>query len=202
MSLEPFVSFASRAVPLMIDNIDTDVITPIGRVLQGPKATVEFAFEPLRFAADGTLDPACPLNDPAYAGARILIAGDNFACGSSRETAVWAVKGLGYAAVIAAGFGGIFFSNCFKNGVLPIVLAADAVAALAEFARGGGEVSVDLEAQRVTGGPVSASFEISPLRKEALLGGLDDLGVILKRAGALEAFEARDRAARPWVYLT
>jgi 3-isopropylmalate/(R)-2-methylmalate dehydratase small subunit len=198
--MERFQSFASKAVPLLIDNVDTDVITPIGRVLQGRAATIEYAFEPLRFGADGALRSDCPLNDPAYAGARILIAGDNFGCGSSRETAVWAVQGMGFAAVIAPSFGGIFFSNCFKNGVLPIALAAEDVAALAAVAAGGGEVLVDLEGERVAAAAIDRRFEISPLRKEALLGGLDDLGLILRRERALEAFEARDQLERPWVY--
>jgi 3-isopropylmalate/(R)-2-methylmalate dehydratase small subunit len=201
MSLEPFVSFRSKAVPLPIDNVDTDVITPIGRVLQGREATVTYAFEPLRYDAEGALRPDCPLNDPAYAGACILVCGDNFGCGSSRETAVWAVKGLGYAAVIAPSFGDIFFSNCFKNGVLPVALDAAAVTALGELAARGEEIAVDLEGQQVIGGGVAYGFEISALRKEALLGGLDDLGLMLRRTDAIAAFEASDRAARPWVYL-
>jgi len=199
--MEPFVSFTSKAVPLLIDNIDTDAITPIGRVLQGREVMIRYAFEPLRFAPDGALRPDCPLNDPAYAGARILIGGDNFACGSSRETAVWAIQGMGYRAVIAPSFGGIFFTNCLKGGLLPVALSAADVAALAGHAVRGGEISVDLEGQRVSGGGVTAGFEISPLRKEALLGGLDDLGLILRRDAASAAFEARDRQARPWVYL-
>ena len=199
--MEPFVSFTSKAVPLLIDNIDTDVITPIGRVLQGRETMIRYAFEPLRFGDDGEPRADCTLNDPAYAGARILIAGDNFACGSSRETAVWAIQGMGYRAVIAPSFGGIFFTNCLKSGLLPIALPAADVAALAGHAAQGGEISVDLEGQGVSGGGVTAGFEIPPLRKEALLGGLDDLGLILKRDAASAAFEARDRQARPWVYL-
>jgi len=200
--MTPFESFASKAIPLLIDNIDTDVITPIGRVLEGREATVRYAFESLRFAPDGSLRPECPLNDPAYADARILIGGENFGCGSSRETAVWALAGMGFSTVIAPSFGGIFFSNCFKNGVLPIVLAAEDVAALASHAVSGGEVLVDLESQRVRGGALERSFQVPALRKEALLDGLDDLGLILKREQALAAFEARDCKARPWVYLS
>jgi 3-isopropylmalate/(R)-2-methylmalate dehydratase small subunit len=95
-------------VPLLVDDVDTDVITPIGRVLQGGSALVKFAFEPLRYDAAGRLRGDCPLDDPRYAGAQILIAGENFACGSSRETAVWAVRGLGFRCVIAPSFGDIF----------------------------------------------------------------------------------------------
>lgn len=200
--MEPLKSFASKAVPLTIDNIDTDVITPIGRVLQGAAAMLEFAFEPLRFGSDGALRADCPLNDPHYRGARILIAGHNFACGSSRETAVWAVKAMGFCAVIAPSFGDIFFSNCFKNGVLPIVLAPADVTALADLARGGKEIAIDLEAQRISGAGFECRFEIAALRKEALVGGLDELDLMLRRAEALKAFEDRDQRARPWVYLT
>ncbi|MBV9995680.1 MAG: 3-isopropylmalate dehydratase small subunit [Caulobacteraceae bacterium] len=200
--MTPFESFASKAVPLPIDNVDTDVITPIGRVLEGAEALVRYAFESLRFAPDGSLRRDCPFNDPAYAGARILIGGENFGCGSSRETAVWALAGMGFSAVIAPSFGGIFFSNCFKNGVLPIVLAAEDVAAVARHAAGGSEILVDLGRQRVSAGALERSFEVPALRKEALLDGLDDLGLILKRQEALAAFETRDRLERPWVYLS
>lgn len=199
--MEPFALLTSKAVPLLVDNVDTDVITPIGRVLQGGPALVEFAFEPLRFDAAGRLRPDCPLNDPRYAGAQVLIAGDNFACGSSRETAVWAVRGLGFRCVIAPSFGDIFHSNCFKNGVLPVALPADAVAALARYADGGVNlVVVDLDAQRVRAGDASYAFEVTPLRKEALQSGLDDLGLILRRRDAIERFERADRERRPWAY--
>lgn len=198
--MTPFTPVRSRAVPLPIDNLDTDVITPIGRVLEGREATVTFAFEPLRYDQDGALRPDSPLNDPAYAGAEILIGGANFACGSSRETAVWAVKGLGFRAVIAPSFGDIFYSNCFKNGVLPVVLPAEAVASLSRLAESGAQVAVDLEGQTVRSGDVVHRFEVSAPRKEALLLGLDDLGLIRRRTARIDAFEAADRVARPWVY--
>jgi len=200
--MEPFQTLHSKAVPLLVDDVDTDVITPIGRVLQGGSALVEFAFEPLRYDAAGRLHGDCPLDDPRYAGAQILIAGDNFACGSSRETAVWAVRGLGYRCVIAPSFGGIFHSNCFKNGVLPVTLAASDVVALAAFAEGGADlVTVDLEAQQVRAGERSYAFDVPPLRKEALRSGLDDLGLILRRRDAISRFEQADRVARPWAHL-
>jgi 3-isopropylmalate/(R)-2-methylmalate dehydratase small subunit len=200
MTPAAFLPVHSTAVPLLADNIDTDVITPIGRVLQGREATIAFAFEPLRFGPDGALRADCPLNDPAYAGAEILIAGANFACGSSRETAVWAVAGMGFRVVIAPSFGDIFHTNCFKNGVLPIVLAAGEVAALARHASAGGAIQIDLEAGTVTAANVRYSFETAPLRKEALLLGLDDLGLILRRSEAVARFEEDDRRRRPWIY--
>jgi 3-isopropylmalate/(R)-2-methylmalate dehydratase small subunit len=198
--MEPFTTLRSQAVVLPVDDVDTDVITPIGRVLQGPKAMIEFAFEPLRYDAAGRLRPECPLNDPARAGARILLAGANFACGSSRETAVWAVRGLGFRCVVAPSFGAIFESSCFKNGVLPVRLDADAVRALAALATDGAELEVDLDAQRVAAGDRSFAFAIAPLRKEALRFGRDDLALIQRRAESIAAFERRDRAARRWAY--
>ena len=200
MSAETFAVVTSKATPLLIDNIDTDVITPIGRVLEGRDAVVKYAFEPMRFTRDGALDPACPLNDPAFAGAQILIGGDNFGCGSSRETAVWAVRGLGYRVVIAKSFGDIFFSNCFKNGVLAVQLPAEQVDRLAEAAARGETVSVDLQSQRITSGDSEAAFAVSSLRKEMLASGLDDLGLISRRAEAISEFERADKIARPWVY--
>jgi 3-isopropylmalate/(R)-2-methylmalate dehydratase small subunit len=199
--MEPFKSFKSRAVPLLIDNIDTDVITPIGRVMQGGNALFEFAFEPLRFDPAGRLRPDCPLNDRRYEGARILIAGDNFGCGSSRETAVWAVAGLGFRCVIAPSFGDIFYSNGFKNGLLPVILPKAEVAALAQYAEGGrNEIGINLESQIISTGDNKFSFHIPSLRKEALLLGLDDLGLIQRRMETVFEFEKRDRELRPWVH--
>jgi 3-isopropylmalate/(R)-2-methylmalate dehydratase small subunit len=199
--MEPFKSFKSRAVPLLIDNIDTDVITPIGRVMQGGKALFEFAFEPLRFDPAGRLRPDCPLNDRRYNGAKILIAGDNFGCGSSRETAVWAVAGSGFRCVIAPSFGDIFYSNGFKNGILPVMLARTEVNELARYAESGeNEIGVQLESQTIAAGDRSYRFDIAPLRKEALLLGLDDLGLIQRRMEAVFEFEKRDRELRPWVH--
>jgi 3-isopropylmalate/(R)-2-methylmalate dehydratase small subunit len=200
--VDQLVRIASRAVPLLLDDVDTDVITPIRRVLEGMPSLVEHAFEALRFRADGTLDPDCPLNDPRYTGAEILLAGRNFGCGSSRETAVWAVKGRGFRCVVAASFGDIFRSNCFKNGVLSVAVAPADVAALGAEARAAaGDFVVDLERCRITtpGGRVVA-FELSALRREALLHGLDDLGLTLRRRAALESFARADRARRPWAY--
>lgn len=198
--MEPFATLRSKAVPLLVDDVDTDVITPIGRVLEGPKAMIEFAFEALRYDRAGGLRADCPLNDPAWAGARVLIAGANFGCGSSRETAVWALRGLGFRCVIAPSFGDIFQSSCFKNSVLPVTLPSDDVRALAALASRGAELEVDLDAQRVSAGALSFGFAIAPLRKEALRFGLDDLALVQRRAESIRAFERRDRAARRWAY--
>lgn len=199
--MEPFRTLRSRAVPLRIDNVDTDVITPMRRILEGREAIVTFAFEPLRFDASGAPRPGCPLDDPAYAGARILVTGANFGCGSSRETAVWAVAGLGYRCIISPSFGDIFLSNCFKNGLLPVILGEPEVGEIAAAAERGEEIGVALEDATVSlADGRRFAFEIAPIRKEALLRGLDDLGLTLRRLDRIDAFEARDRQARAWAH--
>ena len=200
--MEPFQTLTSRATPLLIDNIDTDVITPMQRVMQGRDALVTYAFETLRFDASGAPRPDSPLDDPAYAGAKILVVGANFGCGSSRETAVWAVAGLGYRCIIGASFGDIFFSNCFKNGLLPVILAEEAVAEVAAAAGRGEEIRVSLDHPCVSlADGRRFAFAIASIRREALQQGLDDLGLVLRRLDRIEAFEARDRNARAWASL-
>jgi len=188
------------AAPLMIDSIDTDTITSMPRVLEGGGSLVRYAFEPLRYLEDGSPNPDFPLNQAKYEGAQILIAGANFGCGSSRETAVWAVKGLGLKVVIASSFGDIFFQNLFKNGLLPIRLEGGAVALLSEQADGA-EFVVDLAAQRITAPDATlVPFEVNAFRKQGLLQGLDDLDLVLAKADSVRRFQANDRKLRPWVY--
>lgn len=189
----------SRAVVLRMENVDTDVITPIARVLQGREAVVRFAFEPLRFDAGGAPLPTHPFNDPERAGAEVLVAGRNFGCGSSRETAAWAVRGLGFQVVVAPSYGDIFYSNCLKNGVLPVRLAVDEVETLMRAADNLAEIEVDLPRQSLRCGERQYAFEIGALQKEMLLSGLDEIGMMQARASAQVAFDERDSLARPWV---
>lgn len=199
--MEPFVTLVSRAVPLPLDHVDTDVITPMKRVMEGPEAMVRHAFEPLRFDETGAPRPGFPLDDPAFEGARILVVGANFGCGSSRETAVWALSGLGLRCVVGASFADIFASNCFKNGLLPVTLPPAALAEVMDAARRREEVTVSLEEQVVVlADGTRHAFHVPAVRKEALRAGLDELGLVLRRLDRIEAFEARDRRARPWVY--
>jgi 3-isopropylmalate/(R)-2-methylmalate dehydratase small subunit len=194
---EPLVRVSGIAMPLPIDSIDTDVITPMPRVMDG--SYVEHAFEPLRAHADGTPRADDPFADPRFAGAEILVTGANFGCGSSRETAVWAVKGMGYRVVVAESFGDIFFSNCFKNGVLPLRLAHEDVAALLATAEAGGTITVDLVEMTVTADDRRVAFELPELRRTALLEGLDDLDVALLTVPEIEAFEIARQERHPWV---
>jgi len=198
--MERFTSVQGRAIPLLVPDIDTDVITPIKRVMQGGDALTRYAFESLRYREDGSPDPECPLNQEAYREAPILLAGANFACGSSRETAVWAVRGLGIRCIIAPSFGEIFFDSCFENGLLPIALPVAELDALAAEAAAG-ELCVDLERCEIT--PPSGRvipFSVHPLQREALLSGRDSIELTLSREPEIEAFQLRDRELRPWVY--
>lgn len=208
--MEKLRVLTSKAAPLMLANIDTDVITPMRRLVvsTGP-GLAKYAFEPLRYtggdADTGEPNPDFIMNQPAFQQAKILVTGENFGCGSSRETAVSVLVHLGYRCVIGSSFGGIFYNNCFQNGILPIVLPVEQVEALAaeslETADQDIGVTVDLEACTITT-PLgnTISFEVNGLRREALMEGLDAIGVTLKRDDAIAAFQARDRQSRPWVY--
>lgn len=202
MTMPPFACVAGAAVPLMRANVDTDVIIRIERLTSFQRDQLgPYAFEALRLRADGSEDPACVLNRPPFRRAPVLLAGENFGCGSSREGAVWALMGMGVRCVIAPSFGDIFFNNCFQNGVLPLRLPAAQVEALAAQCAGGAAMKVDLQARTITApdGRVSP-FEIDSLRREALLHGLDDIGLTLKDDALIRAWQQADRARRPWAW--
>lgn len=200
--MQAFTTLTGAAAPLMRDNIDTDVIIRIERLTGTTKASMgAVAFEAWRFRPDGSENPDFALNRPEFRGAPILVTGANFGCGSSREGAVWALMGMGLRCVIAESFGDIFFNNCFQNGMLPIRLPADAARRLADQCTGGAQVTVDLERQEVVfpdGGRMT--FAIEPMRRTAMLEGLDEIGLTLKHADAIADYQAADRAARPWVW--
>ena len=189
----------SLAVVLRLENVDTDVITPIGRVLEGPQAIVDYAFEPLRFADDGSRRADDPFADPDRQNAQILIAGRNFGCGSSRETAAQAIMGMGFRCVIAPSFGDIFYSNCLKNGVLAIALASREVERIMTSADALSRIVVRLPEQRIALEGQIADFEIDPLSKRMLLDGIDEIGLLQGYADAKAEFDRHDTKARPWV---
>ena len=203
--MTPFTQVSGPAAPLMEANVNTDVIIRIERLSEFAADALEpYAFEAWRFQEDGAEDPGFVLNQSPWRGAPILLAGSNFGCGSSREGAVHALACIGVQAVIAPSFGGIFRNNCYQNGVLPVVLPEESVAAFAEIARTQPEApfAVDLERQVVVppnGAPVP--FEIDGLRKSALLQGVDDLGLTASRLPEIAEFQDRDRAERPWVWI-
>lgn len=196
--MTPFITLTAVAVPLDMVNVDTDRIVP-ARFLRKPRSAgyENFLFHDLR-----EKDPQFVLDRPAFKDAQILVAAENFGCGSSREGAVWALAGAGFRAWIAPSFGDIFFENSFKNGVLALVLPLDTVARLREAlaARPGTKLTIDLAAQAVTmpGGEVE-SFDIDPFRKECLLAGIDEIQLTLRYEDAIAAYERRQRDETPWL---
>lgn len=203
--MEALRQIEGMAAPLLRQNIDTDVIIPMGRLLRASRDELGgYAFEPLRYLSDGEENPDFVLNQPAFRGAPILLAGDNFGCGSSREMAVWAIRGMGIRCVIAPSFGDIFRNNCFQNSVLPIVLPAATVQELADEASTGGanaRFTVDLEAMRITcPSGRTVAFDIAPARREALLEGLDAIAMTQRRSAEIAGFQAADAKQRPWIY--
>ncbi len=200
--MQKFTSLTAVAAPLPIVNVDTDMIIPkdylktIARTGLG-----KGLFAEMRYRDDGSPDPDFVLNKPAYAKARILVAGDNFGCGSSREHAPWALTDFGIRCVISTSFADIFYNNCFKNGILPVVVSPDELEALLDDARRGANatLSVDLESQTIRGpdgGEIR--FDIDAGRKYRLLNGIDDIGETLERSAAIDNFEKKLAQTRPW----
>ena len=203
--MRKFTVITGVAAPLAEKNVNTDIIIPIKRLVGTQRGTLgEFAFEPWRYNEEGVDNQDFILNHDRYVGAKILIAGANFACGSSREGAVWALEEFGIRAIIAPSFGAIFFNNCFQSGLLPIVLDEAIIAKFMDQAREsnmGPNFTIDLEEQMITtpDGKV-VQFDTEPFRREALLAGLDDLGMTTQRISEIDAFQNKDRTDRPWVY--
>ncbi len=201
--MDKFTTITGVAAPMPLVNVDTDMIIP-KQFLKTIKRTglgVNL-FDEMRYDQQGNEIPDFVLNQPAYREAQILVAGDNFGCGSSREHAPWALLDFGIRCVIAPSFADIFFNNCFKNGILPIVLPQDQVDVLMADAKKGANarMTVDLEAQTVTTSDgQSFGFEVDPFKKHCLLNGLDDIGLTLEQVSAIDAFEAKASAQRPWV---
>jgi 3-isopropylmalate/(R)-2-methylmalate dehydratase small subunit len=202
MTMQPFTVVTGPAAPLLRANIDTDVIIRIEHLtMPSRKELGRYAMEVLRYLPDGSEDPSFILNQPAFRGAPILLAGPNFGCGSSREHAVWALQGAGLRCVIAPSFGDIFYANCFQNGVLPIRLPMDVVQDLAVQCAQGEPLSVDLQACGITApdGRVTP-FSVDARRREMMLHGLDEIGLTLIDAARIRAWQAADRLSRPWAW--
>jgi 3-isopropylmalate/(R)-2-methylmalate dehydratase small subunit len=204
--MEAFTVLRAVAAPYPKSDVDTDRIIRIERCARTPREEMgRWAFEVERFLADGSPDPAFVMNQPAFAGAAIFVAGPNFGCGSSREMAVWALQGMGIRCVIAPSFGEIFRGNCLQNGVLPVQLPGEVVDTLLSRLSQGGDaeshtLEVDLPACEVrTPWGQTHAFAIEPLRRAALLEGLDDIGLTLKRSEEISRFQSWQREARPWI---
>jgi 3-isopropylmalate/(R)-2-methylmalate dehydratase small subunit len=201
--MQKFDRLTGVAAPLPLINVDTDMIIP-KQFLKTIKRTGlgKNLFDEMRYTADGAEIPDFVLNRPAYRNAQIIVAGENFGCGSSREHAPWALLDFGIRCVIAPSFADIFYNNCFKNGILAIALPQAEVDKLMDDAERGANaiLSVDLESQTITGPDGgSIAFEIDPHLKRCLLEGLDDIGLTLEKADAIAAFEAKRAVATPWL---
>lgn len=205
--MEKFTRVSGPAAPMLIANVDTDVIIPIQRLVgTGRTGLGPHAFERLRYLKDGSDNPDFVLNRPQYRNSPVLLAGPNFGCGSSREGAVWALMGMGFRAVLAPSFGDIFFNNCFQNGMLPIVMPEETIrriAAETEAAQGARHTTVDLARQVVvTPDGQEVPFTVDARKRDALLEGLDDIALTLRHQGAIDAWYRADRARRAWAWET
>jgi 3-isopropylmalate/(R)-2-methylmalate dehydratase small subunit len=210
--MEAFTVLTSPALPLDRANVDTDAIIPKQYLKSIYKSGFgQYLFDDWRYLDAGDLaipvssrrpNPDFVLNQPRHQGAKVLLARENFGCGSSREHAVWALADYGFRCVIAPSFADIFFNNCFKNGVLPVQLPADTVEALfqAVAAEPKLEVTIDLAAQKVQWNRAEAAFSIDPFRKDCLLRGLDEIGLTLEHAEAIRAYEAKRAQSAPWLF--
>ena len=200
--MEKFTKLTGIAAPMALVNIDTDTIIPkqflktIARTGLGKNL-----FDEMRYTLDGAEIPEFVLNQPAYRHAEILVAGENFGCGSSREHAPWALLDFGIRCVISTSFADIFYNNCFKNGILPIVMPQDVVDALMEDAKKGANArqTIDLEAQTVTTSDGRVfPFQVDSHRKHCLINGLDDIGLTMEKANAIDSYEKKAGSLRPW----
>ena len=201
--MTPFTTLTGIAAPLPQVNVDTDMIIPKQYLKTIQRTGLgKGLFDEMRYRDDGSENPDFVLNKPAYRNAEILVAGENFGCGSSREHAPWALLDFGIRCVIAPSFADIFFNNCFKNGILPIVLPQEDVDRLMDDAERGANavVTVDLQNQEITGPDGGRiGFEVDSHRKRCLLEGLDDIGLTLEKASAIDGFERNAAQSRPWV---
>ena len=201
--MEKFEKFSGIAAPMPLVNIDTDMIIPkqFLKTIKRSGLGVN-AFAEMRYKSDGSEVDDFVLNKPAYRDCSILVAGDNFGCGSSREHAPWALSDFGIKVVVSTSFADIFFNNCFKNGMLPIILPAEQVEILMNDSEKGSNarVEVDLEAQTITSSDGDIfSFEVDPFKKHCLLNGLDDIGLTMEKSSSIDAFEKKLEIEQPWL---
>ena len=201
--MEKFTKLTAVAAPLPMINVDTDAIIP-KQFLKTIKRTGlgKHLFHELRFDEQGKEKPDFVLNKPAYRKAQILVAGDNFGCGSSREHAPWALMDFGIKCVISTNFADIFYNNCFQNGILPIKVSPEDLEKLMDDANRGSNstITVDLENQEIKGPDGgTVKFEIDAFRKHCLLNGLDNIGLTMEKGKAIDAFEAKQKSDRPWL---
>ena len=200
--MQPFTTLTSTPAPMKVVNVDTDMIIPKQYLKTIKRTGLGTAlFSEMRYKDDGSENPDFVLNKPAYRKAEILVAGDNFGCGSSREHAPWALLDFGIRCVISTSFADIFYNNCFKNGILPITVSQEDLDKLMDDAERGANatISVDLEAKEIRGpdGGV-VKFDLDDFRRHCLLNGLDDIGLTMEKAGSIDSYEKKVGESRPW----
>jgi 3-isopropylmalate/(R)-2-methylmalate dehydratase small subunit len=200
--MQKFVKLTGIAAPLPLANVDTDMLIPKQYLKTIERTGLgRYLFDDMRFNDDRSEKPDFVLNKPAYRHAEILVAGENFGCGSSREHAPWALLDFGIRCVVAPSYADIFYNNCFKNGILPLVLAQSEIDVLMQDAVEQKSLTVDLANQKVIrANGNSFSFEIDGFRKHCLLNGLDDIALTLEHATEISAFEAQQKQQQPWLY--
>ncbi|GGF45807.1 3-isopropylmalate dehydratase small subunit [Aliidongia dinghuensis] len=201
--MQKFTSLTGVAAPLPMINIDTDKIIPKQYLKTIQRTGLgKGLFDEMRYKADGSENPDFVLNQPAYRQSKILVAGENFGCGSSREHAPWALLDYGIRCIIASSFADIFYNNCFKNGVLPLIVPEETVAQLMEDAGKGANavLTIDLENQTISRPDgEKVSFQIDPFRKHCLLNGLDDIGLTLEKGREIDSYEDQLKLTQPWL---
>ena len=200
--MQPFTQLTAVAAPLPMINVDTDMIIPKDYLKTIERTGLgKGLFSELRYNDDGSDNPDFVLNKPAYRKAQILVAGDNFGCGSSREHAPWALLDFGIRCVISTSFADIFYNNCFKNGILPITVSKEDLGKLMDDAERGANatISIDLARQEIRGPDGGMiKFDVDPFKKHCLLNGLDEIGLTLEKREHIDAYEERAATARPW----
>ena len=200
--MQKFTTLTAVAAPLNMMNVDTDMIIPKDYLKTIERTGLgKGLFSEMRYNEDGSDNPDFVLNRPAYRNAQILVAGDNFGCGSSREHAPWALLDFGIRCVISTSFADIFHNNCFKNGILPIVVSKEDLDKLMDDAERGANatLTIDLATQEIQGPDGGTiKFEVDPFKKHCLLNGLDDIGLTMEKAASIATFETQNASARPW----
>ena len=199
--MEAFLKIKSIPAPLPMINIDTDMIIPKQFLKTIKRSGLgKNLFHELRYDIQGNIRNDFVLNWDPYKTSKILIAGANFGCGSSREHAPWSLLDFGFKSIIAPSFADIFYNNCFKNGILPIILNEDKIKELSEYAKRKEEISVDLEEEKIVFGNNEIKFQIDTFKKKCLLEGLDDIALSLKKSDKIETFENDLKVRKPWIF--
>ncbi len=199
--MDKFTVIEGVAAPMPLINIDTDMIIPKQFLKTIKRSGLgQNLFDEMRFNEDGTEIPSFVLNKESYRSSKIIVAGDNFGCGSSREHAPWALLDFGIKVVISTSFADIFYNNCFKNGILPITVSEEEIKEISEYANRKDEISVNLSNQKIIFGNKEINFEIDEFKKKCLMEGLDDIALSLEKLEKIVSFEEKMKSAKPWVF--